>query len=189
MSVQGRQFNHKPNGSSPEPRHRFLPEHQKALSAKTETAPKTRKEDRSLPESRPARIQTRLLRRASPDTHADGFGAGQPDQSADHPAAGPTAFMVIVDGPGIGNAFRLSDGILRVGRGDGQDIQLADDDTVSRNDHAVVGYIPDRQCFAIFDGGKVNPVWVNSRLLKEMSFLSSGDIVRIGETSLRFEVA
>lgn len=191
MPVNGGPPNYKPNGCSSGTQHRpySAHRHQKATFAEMGTRLEAQNPDRVQPESRPARVRTRLLRRAAPETHPAGFGAGHPDQNAESSASDPIAVMVIIDGPGSGNAFQLSNGFLRVGRGDGQDIQLAHDNTVSRNNHAVVGYVPDCGKFAIFDGGKVNPIWVNNRLLSDMSFLESGDVVRIGETSLRFEAA
>lgn len=138
------------------------------------------------PVRRRERVQTRLLRREVSDGPiADPLETG--DAGAEPaPAA---ASLVIVGGAGIGKSFALSDDYLRLGRGDDQDIRLAHDDTVSRRNHAIVGFVEERGRYAIFDGGKVNPIWVNNKQLKDIAFLSHGDIVRVGETSLRFEAA
>ena len=97
----------------------------------------------------------------------------------------PVASLVIINGPGFSRSFELVDRFYRIGRSPCQDIQLPDDDSVSRENHALIGYDQQRQRFAVFDGGKVNPVWVNKELVKDSRFLESGDVVRIGETDLR----
>ncbi|WP_172293608.1 FHA domain-containing protein [Pseudoruegeria sp. HB172150] len=91
-----------------------------------------------------------------------------------------------MSGPDKGQVFDLAFGIFTIGRGETQDIRIAGDDTVSRKNHAIMAYIDEVRRFAFFDGGKANPIWVNDKVVPELAFLESGDMIRVGETEMRF---
>lgn len=99
----------------------------------------------------------------------------------------PIGQLVIVEGAGRGVSFSLLSDVVRIGRGDGQDVQLAFGDlSVSRESHATIVYYGERGGFLILDGRKANPVFLNGHTLKEDGCLNHGDLIRIGETTLRF---
>lgn len=95
--------------------------------------------------------------------------------------------LAIVDGPGLGHVFDLRSQIVRIGRDDGQEVQLDFGDTaVSRLCHASIAHYGGAAPFTIRDGLKPNPVLVNGVRLSGESRLSDGDLILIGETTLRF---
>lgn len=140
----------------------------------------------TLPPARPAgRARTRLL----------GFG-GATDPVAD-PMAGPvatpdvqqfpTGWIVVTDGPGRGHFFALYNGVSTVGRDDGQTIALRFGDmTISRENHAAIAYDEEAKQFFVGHGGKSNIIRLNGRPVLSTEPLGHGDVLRIGETVLRF---
>jgi len=109
-------------------------------------------------------------------------------ETGEHPEAqAPFGQLVIVQGPGCGRSFSMIDGINRIGRGEGQEIQLEfGDNYVSRKSHATIFHYGEGHGFEIRDGGKANPVLLNGRALRGNEHLESGDEIRIGETTMRF---
>jgi hypothetical protein len=104
--------------------------------------------------------------------------------------SGPKALarVVIVDGPGQGQSFFVKDSFTRIGREQDQEIQLAfGDNAISRDGHATIVHYGEGSDFVIRDGMRVNPVLVNNRTIRGDKTLGTGDIIRIGATTLRFE--
>ena len=95
--------------------------------------------------------------------------------------------LIVVEGPGRGYEFQLTDASNRIGRGDGQEVQLAfGDEFVSREGHATIIFYGERDGFILRDGGKANPVLVNGASVRGDQQLRFGDIICIGETALLF---
>jgi hypothetical protein len=133
-----------------------------------------------------ARARTRVL----------GFGgAAAPDDpfaqdAAEAPTRGaafPVGWLVIVDGPGRGASFALTGGVAHLGRGADQTVCLDfGDDTISRDAHASVAFDPEDARHYLGAGAKSNLVRRNGRPVLGTEELVSGDLVRVGETTLRF---
>ena len=99
----------------------------------------------------------------------------------------PVGWIVVTEGPGRGESFPLLAGMSQIGRGEDQAIQLDfGDNSISRSNHAAIVYDPDSKEFLLGHGGKSNIVRLNDKPLISNESLSSGDIIRIGETVLRF---
>ena len=100
----------------------------------------------------------------------------------------PLGQLAIVEGAGRGKCFALTHKTAsRIGRGDNQEIQLAfGDNSVSRTSHATIVYYGEHYGFLIRDGRKANPVFLNGRALSQDEYLVNGDLIRVGETTLRF---
>lgn len=97
------------------------------------------------------------------------------------------AKLTIVGGPGRGEVFRIDSDFVQIGRGDGQDIQLAfGDDAVSRKCHASIANYGHQTGFVIRDGMKPNPVLLNGNIISGDERLKDRDLIRIGNTTLRF---
>ncbi len=97
--------------------------------------------------------------------------------------------LKVVDGPGKGNERPIFTGTNQVGRSAENRIPLDfGDNTISRQQHAVIAYDSSSGEFRIFDGGKQNPVSVNGERLSGDRPLSDGDTVKIGLTTLRFAI-
>ena len=60
------------------------------------------------------------------------------------------------------------------------------DNTISRQQHAVISFDSGSREFRIYDGGKQNPVHVNGERLSGDRPLSDGDTIKIGLTTLHF---
>ncbi|KPL52457.1 FHA domain-containing protein [Prosthecomicrobium hirschii] len=100
----------------------------------------------------------------------------------------PMARLVVIDGHGLGNAKPIYPGTNSIGRDRKNRVALDfGDDTISRIDHAII-VCDDRSLnFRIYDGGKLNPIHVNSVLVTGERELSIGDVIELGSTLLRLE--
>ncbi len=139
--------------------------------------------DQKLTESR---VKTRLLGFDVEELEDDPFATEAMPQGSGM-SQFPVGWLVVVEGPGRGAGFTLSSGVSLIGRGEDQTIRLDFGDTsISRSHHAAVAYDPEQKEFFIGHGGKANLVRRNGRPVLVTEPLSSGDLIRIGETSLRF---
>ena len=134
---------------------------------------------------RAGRVKTRLLG----FDHSHGTDPFESGQAA--PAAAlvrfPVGWIVVVQGPGRGASFTLFNGVSAIGRGDDQPVKLDFGDTsISRTNHAVVAYDDEQRKFFLGHGGKANIVRLNGKPVLSTEELSHNDIIRIGETTLRF---
>ena len=99
----------------------------------------------------------------------------------------PVGWIVVAEGPGRGESFALLAGMSQIGRGEDQAVQLDfGDNTISRNNHAAIVYDPESTTFLLGHGGKANIVRLNDKPVISNETLQNGDIIRIGETKLRF---
>ena len=133
------------------------------------------------------RVKTRLLG----FHHSDGAAGDMFDQTkAAEPQSHtqfPVGWIVVVNGPGRGACFTLFDGVSQIGRGDDQAITLDfGDTTISRSNHAAVAYDTEQHKFFLGHGGKSNLVRLNNRPLLSTEELGTADLIRLGETTLRF---
>jgi hypothetical protein len=102
-------------------------------------------------------------------------------------ASGPsTGRLVVLKSPALdeGADLVLNSAPLTVGRGEQNDIQLDGDEFASAG-HA--RFEPRRDGVWVADTGSTNGTYVNGTRLTRPRKLAPGDVVRIGETDLRFE--
>lgn len=133
---------------------------------------------------RAGRVKTRLLGFDG----ADGLDVADPLQAAApaRQAAFPVGWFVVVKGPGRGQAFALYSGVSLIGRGEDQGIRLDFGDTsISRQNHAAIAYDDEQNSFFLGHGGKSNIIRLNNRPVLSTEEIANGDLVRIGETTLR----
>jgi pSer/pThr/pTyr-binding forkhead associated (FHA) protein len=83
-----------------------------------------------------------------------------------------------------GSDFQLNSAQLTIGRGGQNDIALPQDEYVSAR-HA--RFEPRRDGVWIQDLGSTNGTYLNGARLERPRRLSSGDVVRVGDTDLRYE--
>lgn len=133
------------------------------------------------------RVKTRLL------GFGNDFGSAQDPFAAkgmaetDAQTMYPVGWMVVISGPGRGNAFTLFNGVSQIGRGEDQAVRLDfGDSSISRSNHAVIAYDPEQKGFFLGHGGKANLVRLNGTPVLSTEPLHSGATIRIGETTLRF---
>jgi hypothetical protein len=97
-----------------------------------------------------------------------------------------TGRLVVVSSPALqeGETRRLDSSPLTVGRGPQNDVTLVADQFASA-EH--VRFEPRTDGMYVLDVGSTNGTFVNGGRLVEPHRLRPGDVVRIGETSFRFE--
>jgi hypothetical protein len=107
-----------------------------------------------------------------------GLGQQAPQLVAGH--------LVVVKSPALdeGEELGLDSSPLLVGRGARNDVNLARDEFAS-TDHARIE--PRRDGVWVEDVGSTNGTYLNGTRLTRPKRLTPGDIVRIGETELRYE--
>jgi hypothetical protein len=94
--------------------------------------------------------------------------------------------LVVLASPAVdeGEIFALDTRALTVGRGNNNDVPLPEDEFASGR-HA--RFEPRRDGIYVEDIGSTNGTFVNGIRLTRERKLTPGDVVRIGETDLRFE--
>jgi FHA domain len=107
-----------------------------------------------------------------------GLGVEEPDVDAGK--------LVVVKSPALdeGEEWQLNSAALTFGRGSQNDVQLQRDEYASSK-HARVE--PRRDGVWVEDIGSTNGTYLNGIRLTRPKRLTPGDIVRIGETELRYE--
>jgi pSer/pThr/pTyr-binding forkhead associated (FHA) protein len=102
------------------------------------------------------------------------------------PTARELGRLVVLTSPTLddGEAFALDSHALTVGRANNNDVPLADDEYASGR-HA--RFEPRRDGIWVEDIGSTNGTFINGIRLTRARRLTPGDVVRIGETDLRFE--
>ncbi len=140
-------------------------------------------------DDRRSRVKTTFLGFERADTHVQNLmeTAEPVAKSEAAQETFPVGWLVVTSGPGRGACITLTEGLMQIGRNDDQAIQLDFGDTgISRSNHAVIAYDPeDRKCY-LGHGGKANLVRLNGKPVLSTVALSSGDLIRISETSIRF---
>jgi FHA domain len=94
--------------------------------------------------------------------------------------------LVVVRSPDLeeGEDFELNSAQLTIGRGNQNDIPIATDEYASAR-HA--RFEPRQDGVWVQDLGSTNGTFLNGTRLERPRRLSRGDVVRVGETDLRFE--
>jgi FHA domain-containing protein len=94
--------------------------------------------------------------------------------------------LVVIKSPALeeDDELLLDSAALLVGRGSGNDVNLARDEYASSN-HARVE--PRRDGVWVEDVGSTNGTYLNGTRLTNPKRLAPGDILRVGETELRYE--
>ncbi len=102
------------------------------------------------------------------------------------PTAQSLGRLVVAGGPALpeGAVFVLDTSALSIGRAANNDIAIGDDEYASTR-HA--RFEPRRDGVFVEDVGSTNGTYVNGLRLTREQRLAPGDLIRIGETDLRFE--
>ena len=97
-----------------------------------------------------------------------------------------TGRLVVLKSPAIpeGTTFELDTSALTIGRGGQNDVPIEEDEFASAR-HA--RFEPRRDGVWVQDRGSTNGTYVNGAQLDRPRRLTEGDVVRVGETDLRYE--
>jgi hypothetical protein len=140
-------------------------------------------QDSGIPEDGGAK--TRVLGFHAPDLATDPISAVAEKSAQD--VLFPAGWLVVVDGPGRGAYFAVSDSVSTIGRGTDQAICLNfGDASVSRQNHAAIAYDAEQNRFFLGHGNKSNIVRRNGMPVLSTEEIVHGDVIRVGKTSLRF---
>jgi hypothetical protein len=131
----------------------------------------------------------RIVRTASRDVVSPQESFVLPSRPAapkGEPAVGPPGRLVVLASPGltVGEEHELDSQPLTIGRGSANALQLRGDRFASAR-HARIEPRPDGVW--VLDAGSTNGTFVNGVRLDGERRLSPGDVVRVGETDLRYE--
>ncbi len=98
------------------------------------------------------------------------------------------AWFVCVEGKEKGRDYRILDGNNKIGRSNKMDICILGDDTISREDEAIVTYAAAVKKYYLVAGTGGNVVYVNDEplLVSQSRELLAYDRIRLGKTTLLF---
>jgi FHA domain-containing protein len=102
------------------------------------------------------------------------------------PSSFQTGRLVVLKSPALdeGTAFDLNSSALTIGRGGQNDVPIEADEFASAR-HA--RFEPRRDGVWVQDRGSTNGTFVNGARIERPRRLTAGDIVRVGETDLRYD--
>jgi len=126
-----------------------------------------------------------VLAPSQAQAHGLGAAAAVPADARPPRPAG-AGRLVVLESTALtrGETRQLESAVLTVGRNTGNDLALSGDGFASGS-HA--RFEPRRDGVWLLDTGSTNGTYVNDRRLGEPRRLEPGDLVRIGETKLRYE--
>lgn len=93
--------------------------------------------------------------------------------------------LEIINGAQSGEKFSIDEFPLSIGRSDGNNIQIMDDQMVSRI-HCTI-YLGDDDSLHLSDLNSTNGTYVNSKILTSPVLLKSSDKIMLGNTILIFK--
>lgn len=158
-----------------------------APAAAPQPAPAAASAAASRSPARSRRTKTRLIGFDKSDGDVVDLFNDAPKAAPTKSVKFPVGWIVVADGPGRGESFSLMSGMSQIGRGEDQAVQLDfGDNSISRMNHAAIVYDEDSKEFLLGHGGKSNIVRLNDKPLISNETLKTGDVIRIGETTLRF---
>ena len=105
------------------------------------------------------------------------------EKSAKQPVAG---WVVCVEGPHLGEDFRIVMGRNFLGRSGNMDIVLAKDNMVSRDKHAIIVYEPKGNMFIIQAGESKELFYLNDKVVLSPTEIKPYDTIKIGASKLLF---
>jgi hypothetical protein len=95
-------------------------------------------------------------------------------------------WLVCISGPSRGCDFRIFGERNFIGRASTMNIAIPEDDSISRDRHAVVTYNPKKNSFTLSQGESTGLVYVNNEEVKRSVELKPYDRIQIGRTELLF---
>ena len=95
-------------------------------------------------------------------------------------------WLIVLDGQEKGKDYRLVAGKNSIGRTSSNHICLANDQAVSRENHATVMFDPRNMKYFLIDGGGDGIIYVNGNPLLQSAQLQERDVIEVGQTRLLF---
>lgn len=95
-------------------------------------------------------------------------------------------WLVCIEGSDKGKDYRIRSEKNFIGRSNKMDICIGGDDSVSRENHAIISYNPRNSVFRILPGDSHGLVYLNEEEVLMPEKLNSYDMVEVGKTKLLF---
>lgn len=95
-------------------------------------------------------------------------------------------WLVCVEGPEMGKDYRLYSRINTIGRGEENDVVLAQEQTVSKHNNTRLAYDSKHNNFQVIPADGQNLVYLNDAPLYVPQLLKAYDVLEFGETKLIF---
>ncbi len=114
---------------------------------------------------------------------------GKTDESASSrqdPIDPVVGWMVCIEGKHFGESFEIKAGMNSIGRESGNKIVLSNDESVSRDKHALITYEPKHREFYLKPGDSSGLTYLNDEYITETKKLSKDDTIEIGNCKFIF---
>ncbi len=95
-------------------------------------------------------------------------------------------WLVAVKGAEKGKDYRITSERNFMGRSEKMDICIGGDETISRENHAIISYNPKNNSFRIFPGDSKGLVYLNDEEVITPENLQPYDVIELGQTQLVF---
>lgn len=95
-------------------------------------------------------------------------------------------WLVCIEGPDKGKDFRIYAKNNTIGRGEKMDICIKGDTTISRENHARLGYDDKHNNFHLIPGESSNNIYLNEEPVYVPAKLKIYDVIEFGDTKLLF---
>ena len=95
-------------------------------------------------------------------------------------------WLVCIDGPEKGRDYRIRSEKNHIGRGSNMDICISGDETISRENHAMISFNPRNLHFRIAPGNSRGLVYLNDEEVEVPTDLKPYDMIEIGQGKFLF---
>lgn len=95
-------------------------------------------------------------------------------------------WLVCVAGTDRGRDFRIRSEKNFIGRAETMDVCIPGDDTISRENHAILSFNPKSRQFKLHPGESRGLVYLNGEEVDQPSAIAAGDHIELGQTKLMF---
>jgi len=95
-------------------------------------------------------------------------------------------WLVCVDGPEKGRDYRIRSEKNHIGRGSNMDICISGDETISRDNHAMISFNPRNSKFRIAPGNSRGLIYLNDDEVDVPTDLTPYDLIEIGQGKYLF---
>lgn len=95
-------------------------------------------------------------------------------------------WLVVVKGTEKGRDYRIVSEKNFIGRAENMDICIAGDESISRENHAIISYNPKNHTFRLFQGDSRGLVYLNDEEVITPEPLKQFDLIELGQTRLMF---
>lgn len=104
----------------------------------------------------------------------------------DSPSEPVVGWMVAIEGAHFGVDFKLKTGRNFIGRSREMDVALPEDQSISREKHAIVLYEPKSNVFLVQPGDAKELCYLNDKVVLTATEINAYDVLSLGATKLLF---